>query len=398
MILQQAQLHRPRGLREVDNFEGYRYKLSKALRSSLCYQHRLPKLTKEGSMALVNRIISTQANTFSALPLDSETRTPSYHHDINTTTIVTTAFERLFLLTIRTNYTKLMAMHFHDLPVFIPALLYIDPTHGTVNKSFALENGLAYFQDETVLMKGDDTTSISQYNTGLFILDINCAPWGCAIWPARWTVDEGQWPSNNDSIVGQFINTPAKSVSSKESTTTNIAKLSWDTGPGCFLTAKSNFTSAVVFAHLSPHPSYLFDNISKTTVKTTPTATEQSPPNAGCGVQEWSRVSYGKDFNLQGGGVFAMKWDENGIAVWSFSVLPFQQTLSAALRIPLQWGSPKASWIIDYMKVYKKQPVFVIVRDSSNALALAPCISMFATAGRMMVVVMVSVIFRVLLL
>ncbi|THV01837.1 hypothetical protein K435DRAFT_654609, partial [Dendrothele bispora CBS 962.96] len=92
------------------------------------------------------------------------------------------------------------------------------------------------------------------YNTGLFILDINRAPWGCAIWPAWWTVRGGQWP---------FV----------------------------------------------------------TMVKTTPTATEQSPPNAGCGVQEWSRASYGEDFNLQGGGVFAMKRDENGIAVCELLLL-----------------------------------------------------------------------------
>ncbi|KAJ7786062.1 hypothetical protein B0H16DRAFT_16358 [Mycena metata] len=47
-------------------------------------------------------------------------------------------------------------------------------------------------------MKGDDTTwlpegqnrssvritSNPQYNTGLFILDLNRAPWGCGVWPA----------------------------------------------------------------------------------------------------------------------------------------------------------------------------------------------------------------------
>ncbi len=37
--------------------------------------------------------------------------------------------------------------------------------------------------------------------------------------------------------------------------------------------------------------------------------------NAGCGVTEWSRASYGPFFDQQGGGVFAMKWDENGISV-----------------------------------------------------------------------------------
>lgn len=42
------------------------------------------------------------------------------------------------------------------------------------------------------------------------------------------------------------------------------------------------------------------------------------PGNAGCGVVEWSRASYGPTFDSQGGGVFAMKWDETGIAVCAF--------------------------------------------------------------------------------
>jgi hypothetical protein len=35
----------------------------------------------------------------------------------------------------------------------------------------------------------------------------------------------------------------------------------------------------------------------------------------GCGVTEWSRASYGPTFDAQGGGVFAMKWDQDGISV-----------------------------------------------------------------------------------
>lgn len=37
--------------------------------------------------------------------------------------------------------------------------------------------------------------------------------------------------------------------------------------------------------------------------------------NAGCGITEWSRASYGPSFDAAGGGVFAMKWDDTGIAV-----------------------------------------------------------------------------------
>ena len=41
--------------------------------------------------------------------------------------------------------------------------------------------------------------------------------------------------------------------------------------------------------------------------------------NSGCGVTDWSRASYGPYFDAQGGGIFAMKWDENGIAVCMLS-------------------------------------------------------------------------------
>jgi len=37
--------------------------------------------------------------------------------------------------------------------------------------------------------------------------------------------------------------------------------------------------------------------------------------NSGCDVTEWSRASYGPYFEEQGGGVIAMKWDENDISV-----------------------------------------------------------------------------------
>ena len=44
------------------------------------------------------------------------------------------------------------------------------------------------------------------------------------------------------------------------------------------------------------------------------------PGNAGCGITEWSQASYGPTFDAQGGGVFAMKWDEDGISVCKLSM------------------------------------------------------------------------------
>ena len=40
--------------------------------------------------------------------------------------------------------------------------------------------------------------------------------------------------------------------------------------------------------------------------------------NAGCGVVEWSRASYGPYFTEQGGGILVMKWDENDISICKY--------------------------------------------------------------------------------
>jgi len=64
--------------------------------------------------------------------------------------------------------------------------------------------------------------------------------------------------------------------------------------------------------------------------------------NSGCGVTEWSRASYGPTFDAQGGGVFAMKWDENGIAVWSFYRAAVPQDIISGNPSPSGWGVPVA--------------------------------------------------------
>lgn len=65
--------------------------------------------------------------------------------------------------------------------------------------------------------------------------------------------------------------------------------------------------------------------------------------NSGCAIIDWSRASYGNYFNSQGGGVYAMKWDDQGISVWSFyrSAVPVDIT-SGGSPDPSGWGLPAA--------------------------------------------------------
>ena len=83
--------------------------------------------------------------------------------------------------------------------------------------------------------------------------------------------------------------------------------------------------------------------------------------NSGCGITDWSRVSYGETFDEQGGGVYAMLWDETGIAVCEqFSlaqIIPFlskryigyfyrvsiPQDIQDGNPKPTTWTTPSAS-------------------------------------------------------
>lgn len=81
--------------------------------------------------------------------------------------------------------------------------------------------------------------------------------------------------------------------------------------------------------------------------------------NAGCGITEWSRASYGPYFDSQSGGVFAMKWDASGIAVCQFTSLhvssrsnlasgsfyraAIPQDITQGIPNPSNWGEPVAA-------------------------------------------------------
>jgi len=63
----------------------------------------------------------------------------------------------------------------------------------------------------------------------------------------------------------------------------------------------------------------------------------------GCAVIEWSRASYGPTFDAQGGGVFAMKWDQDGISVWNFYRVAIPQDILDGIPNPANWPNPTAT-------------------------------------------------------
>ncbi|KAF8199687.1 hypothetical protein BJ912DRAFT_922074 [Pholiota molesta] len=211
---------------------------------------------------------------------------------------------------------------FFDLP---------DYTHGTVtyvNQTTAFQNKYAYVQDDgIVIMKADDTTvlppnvnrssvrisSNSTYNGGLFILDLNKAPWGCAIWPAFWTTGL-TWPANGEIDILEGVHDNEHN------------QVTWHTNPGCQLDPNAAYTGQVVQSGGTNNTN----------------CDANANDNSGCAVIEWSQASYGPFFEAQGGGILAMKWDENDISVWSFFRAAIPTDVTQGNPNPSLWGPPSA--------------------------------------------------------
>ncbi|KAH6910653.1 family 16 glycosyl hydrolase [Coprinopsis sp. MPI-PUGE-AT-0042] len=211
-----------------------------------------------------------------------------------------------------------------------------DPTNGLVNyvpREEAFARNLSYVRDDgVVIIKADDTNwlpmgtnrpsvrveTLKEYTTGLFILDAETAPWGCGVWPAWWSTSRSvtPWPvaGEIDIIEGVHDN--------------EHNQVAWHTGPNCHLDLSDNSTYS---GNITVKDGVAWD-----------CDTRDYTNYAGCSVTEWSRASYGLEFDEQGGGVFAMKWDENGIAVWSFYRSAVPPDIGEGKPNPRKWGKPSA--------------------------------------------------------
>ncbi|PPQ67675.1 hypothetical protein CVT25_012703 [Psilocybe cyanescens] len=223
-----------------------------------------------------------------------------------------------------------------------------DPTHGQVDyvdKSTAEAMGLFWVADDgTAFMKADDTsvlplgvnrssvriTSTKTYNTGLFILDLNKAPWGCVAMKLSGLLS-GLWEATGLITV--------KLTSSKEYTITNITKLHGTLTQGANWTPMQRLRAKFLYLLLSfVNDSSLMNNLQNNSTNCDANANS----NSGCDVVEWSRASYGTFFESQGGGILAMKWDENDISVWSFFRAAIPNDVTAGTPNPSLWGPPSA--------------------------------------------------------
>jgi len=135
------------------------------------------------------------------------------------------------------------------------------------------------------------------------------------VWPAFWTVGSGQWPYTGEIDIVEGVHDNQHN------------QVTWHTGENCTLTPTANFTGTIVQTNGQ-------DNLN---------CYGNTNDNAGCGITEWSRASYGPTFDAQGGGVFAMKWDDEGIAVWSFYRAAVPADVVNGQPDPSNWPEPDAA-------------------------------------------------------
>jgi hypothetical protein len=177
-----------------------------------------------------------------------------------------------------------------------------DPTNGFVKYVDAVTadaHGLAGFTQGGVYLGVDKTnsttagrsstrvTSKQAYTKGLFIADIRHMPAGtgeggsCGLWPAFWMFGPN-WPSSGEIDIIEGVNTQQSNA------------VTLHTSPGCTMTNTGALPSSKL-------------------------ANADCQGTQGCGQQTSAANNYGAGFNAAGGGVYALEWTSDHIAVWFFA-------------------------------------------------------------------------------
>ncbi|CEP08116.1 hypothetical protein [Parasitella parasitica] len=211
-----------------------------------------------------------------------------------------------------------------------------DPLGGCVqyqDRANATSLGLAYVNDKNkVIIKPNNSTatpggrpsvrvhSKQVYNGGLFLFDINHMPQGCGTWAAFWMVGPS-WPDNGEIDILEGVNTQVTN-----GMTIYTAKECTMQGTRRFMTGTASASNSC----------------------------DVSRAGQGCGIKDERTTSYGAGLNGNGGGVYAMRWEQTtGIQIWFFprSDLPDDlaesqddSTATATAPTMVDWGAPVADY------------------------------------------------------
>jgi len=204
-----------------------------------------------------------------------------------------------------------------------------DPTNGYVYYA-SRENSTAwqytFVQNSQAWIKCDDTTnaqgsgrgsvrlsSKNRYTHGLFIFDIQHMPTGMGTWPAVWTTRGDGWPAGGEIDIIEGVNA------------NNQNQMTLHTSPGCSVpTGKFAETGNPISGDCG--------------------AQGGSP---GCAIIDPDTWSYGHDFNNNGGGVWAMQWEESGVYIWLWARNFIPNDIKLNQPNPASWPNPRGRFAFD---------------------------------------------------
>jgi hypothetical protein len=192
--------------------------------------------------------------------------------------------------------------------------------------------GLAYTTSDTAVIAVDSTNWVSvggnrdsvristsnTYDGGLFVADIAAMPFGCATWPAWWSVGPN-WPQGGEIDIIEGVNL------------NNVNQMTLHTSPGCTLDQSPSGGSR-------RRSSFFTAEVLGTTCESS------GSDNDGCAFLDSETTSYGQGFNNAGGGVYAHLWDNTGIKVWRWTRSQIPSDITNGSPNPSGWGTPVAFW------------------------------------------------------
>jgi len=210
-----------------------------------------------------------------------------------------------------------------------------DPTHGTVDyvaQSVAQQKGYIGMRGDATYIGCDMTsvlgtkvrgrqsvriTSNKTWNKGLFIIDLQHMPTGCATWPAFWLVGPN-WPNMGEIDIIEGVNTDTA-----DHTTLH-------TNDGCDMSHESPSLFSGTWA-----------KDGNTEARNCYVKAPGQSANQGCSINGLSN-SYGAPFNANGGGVYATEWNSTLIRMYYFPRGRIPGDIQSKSPNPDTWGTPYA--------------------------------------------------------
>ena len=205
-------------------------------------------------------------------------------------------------------------------------------TNGYVNyvdEHTAKSSGLYKIDGDDVIFGADSTETLdatkstdigrksvrlegkTDYNHGLFVLDVKAVPSVCGMWPSFWSLGREPWPVKGEIDIIEGVN-------------------------------KAQFNKYV----LHTDTSCKVDGLGQTGAQSLYDCALDGPNQAiGCDVNEVRPNSVGDAFNSNGGGIYAMEWDSDAIKMWFFprgSAIP--ASLSTSEPDTSEFGIPAANF------------------------------------------------------